>query len=131
MNLMAIESNRYGTLGILWALYGVFMIAVAAFIIVYDATLTLMWGAIINRVPNPFAWMSFFHFFLAATVVMAIISACLSFAAAFAFMRGGSSLRTWGLLAAAFGLLGAPPGIALGAFTVALLLPLGGVGRNI
>jgi hypothetical protein len=121
--LMAASESRYGIFGILWALYGVLLVAAAAFIIVYDGTLTLMWGAIINRVANPFAWMSFFHLFLVATVMMAVASAFFSFLAAISFMRGGAALRTWGLVAAAFGLLGPPVGVALGAFTVALLLP--------
>ncbi len=121
---MAASESRYGMFGIFWALYGVLMVAAAAFIIVYDGTLTLMWGAIINRVASPFAWMSFFHLFLVATVMMAVASAFFSFLAAISFMRGSSALRTWGLVAAAFALLGPPLGIALGSFTVALLFPV-------
>jgi hypothetical protein len=115
--------NRYGTLGILWAAYAVFMIALAAWLFLYSQTVTLMWGAIINRVADPFAWMSFFHFFLAATIVMALISGVLSLLAAVTLLQGAASSRSLGLAAAAFGLLGPPLGIALGAFTVAILLP--------
>ena len=122
---METRGTRFGTLGILWIIYGIVMIVAAAFMVVYNGTLTLMWGAIVTRVPNALAWMSAFHLFLGATVVMALISAFFSFAAGFALMRGASSSRTLGLIAAAFGLLGAPPGIALGAFTVAMLYPLG------
>lgn len=121
---MTTGGNRYGTLGILWAAYAVFMIALAAWMFLYSQTLTLMWGAIINRVADPFAWMSFFHFFLAATIVMALISGVLSLLAAVALLQGAASSRSLGLAAAAFGLLGPPLGIALGAFTVAILFPL-------
>src|SRR5579862_7833237 len=114
---MAIGNGRFRTLGVLWGLYGILMVAAAAWIMVYNRTLTLMWGAIISRVANPFAWMDLFHMLLVATVIMALISAALSFFAAFALMGGTRSARTAGLLAAAFGLLGAPPGVALGAFT--------------
>jgi hypothetical protein len=110
----------------LWAVYGVLMIAAAAFMIVYSGTLTVMWGAIVTRVANPFAWMSAFHLFLGATVVMALISAALSLLAAGALLRGAASSRTLGLAAAAFGMLGTPPGVALGVFTVAVLFPMGG-----
>jgi hypothetical protein len=119
---MSTQGTRYSTLGLLWALYGVFTIALALWIVMYNGTLTVMWGAIISRVPDPFSWMSAFHFFLAATVVMALISAVFSLLAAFALFSGAGSARSLGLIAAAFGLLGAPPGVALGAFTVAILI---------
>jgi hypothetical protein len=56
---------------------------------------------------------------------MALISAALSFAAGMALMRGGASSRRLGLAAAVFGMLGTPPGVALGVFTVVMLLPRG------
>jgi len=126
---MESRGSRFGTLGILWVIYGIVMIMAAAFIVVYNGVLTLMWGAIITRLPNALGWMSAFHLFLGATVVMALISAFFSLAAGFALMRGAGSSRKLGLIAAAFGLLGAPPGVALGAFTVAMLYPLGAAGR--
>jgi hypothetical protein len=105
----------------LWAIYGVAMVAAAAWMIVYNRTLTVMWGAIVTRVADPFVWMSTFHFFLAATVAMALISAALSLLAAGSLFYGAASSRTLGLAAAVLGMLGTPPGIALGVFTVAVL----------
>lgn len=122
---METHGNRYGMLGMLWVVYGVIMIAAAAWIIVYNRTLTVMWGAIVSHVADPFAWMSAFHLFLGATVVMALISAVLSFLAGVALMQGAGSSRSLGLAAAVFGMLGTPPGVALGVFTVAILLPAG------
>jgi len=122
---MASHGNRYGTLGVLWAIYGVLMIAGAAWILVYEGTLTVMWGAIVTRVADPLAWMGVFHLFLVATVVMALISAVLSLLAATALLRGAESSRSMGLAAAVFGMLGTPPGVVLGVFTVGILLPMG------
>ena len=122
---METGGSRFGTLGILWLIYGIVMIIAAAFILVYNATLSAMWGAIVSHVAHPFTWMGAFHLFLGATVVMALISAFFSLAAGFALMRGAASSRTFGLIAAAFGMLGTPPGVALGVFTVATLYPLG------
>jgi hypothetical protein len=121
---MTTQGTRHATLGLLWAIHGVFMIALALWIVFISGTLTVMWGAIITRVPNPFAWMSAFHFYLAAAVAIALMSAVFSLLASFALMGGGGSARTLGLTAAAFGLIGTPLGIALGAFTVAILLPI-------
>src|SRR5579871_229122 len=99
---MATQNGQFRTLGVLWGLYGILMVGAAAWIMVYNRTLTLMWGAIVSRVANPFAWMDMLHLFLVATVIMALISAALSFFAAFALMGGARSQRTAGLLAAAF-----------------------------
>jgi hypothetical protein len=115
-------SDQLRTLGILWGIYGLIMIAAAAWIMVYNGTLTVMWGAIISRVANPFAWMNAFHLFLVATVIMALLSAAFSLLAAFTLIGGAAVARRLGLIAA-FGLLGTPLGAALGAFTVAILLP--------
>jgi hypothetical protein len=120
---MESRGNRYGMLGILWGIYGVAMIATAAWIMVYNRTLTLMWGAVVSRVANPFMWMDLFHLFLIATVAMALISALCSLLAAGALLQGAGASRRLGLIAAVFGMLGTPPGIALGVFTVAVLFP--------
>jgi hypothetical protein len=102
----------------------VLMIAAAAWIVVYNRTLTLMWGVIISRVADPFTWMSAFHLFLRTTVGMAMLSAMFSLLAAFALRRGAGSSRRLGLIAATFGMLGTPPGFALGVFTVAILFAM-------
>ncbi|HVB56910.1 MAG TPA: hypothetical protein VNE63_10825 [Candidatus Acidoferrales bacterium] len=123
---MASHGNRYAALGVLWIVYAVLMVAAAVWIILYNRTLTVMWGAIISHVADPFMWMSAFHLLVGATVVMALISAVLSLLAGVALMQGAAASRTLGLFAAAFGMLGTPPGIALGVFTVAILFPLRG-----
>ncbi|HWF38487.1 MAG TPA: hypothetical protein VG322_08215 [Candidatus Acidoferrales bacterium] len=117
-------SDRLRTIGMLWGIYGLLMIAAAAWIIGYNRTLTVMWGAIISRAGDPFAWMNLFHVVLVATVVIALVSAAFSLLAAFTMMSGARSSRRLGLIAAAFGMLGTPPGVALGVFTVAMLFPM-------
>jgi ABC-type phosphate transport system permease subunit len=130
MAQMANHDNRYGTLGMLWAVYAVLMIAAAVWIILYNRTLMVMWGAIISRVADPFTWTGAFHLVLVATIAMALISATLSVLAAVALMQGAAAARTLGLIAAALGMLGTPPGIALGVFTIAILFPLRGESHN-
>lgn len=61
---------------------------------------------------------------------MAQVSAAFSLLAAFALMGGARSSRKLGLIAAAFGMLGTPPGVALGMFNVAILFPLDGASRT-
>lgn len=118
---MADGSSRHGMLAILWALYGILMIVVVAFVLVYHATLRLMWGAVLVRVPDPYSWMAAFHFYLIGVLALGIISALFSFLACATLLSGAQSSRMWGLIAAALALLGPPPGVALGAFTAAIL----------
>ena len=109
-------------LGALWGVYGVLMIALGAWIVLYERTLTLMWGAIINRVPDPFAWMDAFHLLVALAVIIIVVTAVCSLFAAVGMFTGARFGRTMGLWAAALGLMTSPPGAALGAFTAALLI---------
>ncbi|MGH9770175.1 MAG: hypothetical protein ACRD4Q_00500 [Candidatus Acidiferrales bacterium] len=127
---MASHGNRYAALGVLWIVYAIVKVAVAVWMILYNPALTVMWGAIISHVADPFMWMSAFHLLVGATVVMALISAVLSLLAGVALMQGTAASRTLGLLASAFGMLGTPPGVALGVFTVAILFPLRGESRT-
>jgi hypothetical protein len=117
------DGGTYRTLGVLWFLYAVLRFAGAAFIVVYDGTLTVMWGALLTRVPNALALMSLFHLFLTFAVVLNIIAGIVSLLAAIAlFGRTGSS-RTLALIASFFALIDGPLGIALGAFTLVIFLP--------
>ena len=120
---MGTNHSRFGTLGLLWMVYGVVCVAKAAWIVINSATLTLMWGAVLNRVANPFFWMSVFHFAMLAAVVLAIVTAIFSFLAAIALRQGGPSGRMLALVASFFGLISGPLGIALGVFTVVVMLP--------
>jgi hypothetical protein len=120
---MQSSNSRQGTLGILWVVYGVICIVKAAWIVINGATLTLMWGAMLNRVANPFFWMSMFHFAMLAAVILAIVTAIFSFLAGIALMQGGRSGRMLALVASFLGLITGPLGIALGVFTIVIMLP--------
>ena len=117
------SGTRHATLGALWAFYGAMMLAGAVWVIVFNRTLTLMWGSVISHVANPFAWMNFFHLYLGVMVVIGFVAAALSFIAAFSLMSGAGA-RFWSLVAAAFGMFTTPMGIVLGVFTVAEMYPM-------
>jgi hypothetical protein len=111
------------TYGILWVLYGVLRLVGALLVFMYSATLTLMWGALLSRVPNPFALMNLFHIFLIFTIILGIVAGAVCIIAGLNLMSGASSARTFGYVAAFFGLTNGPLGIALGAFTLAFIRP--------
>jgi hypothetical protein len=112
------SGGAYRTLGVLWALYGIFRIAGAAAVVIWSGTLTVMWGAIITRVPDPFTLMTMFHIFWVCFVILGIIAGIVSLLAAMALLSRGGSSRTLALVASFFGLTNGPLGIALGAFTL-------------
>jgi len=120
---MRTNTSRFGTLGLLWMIYGILCVAKAAWIVINGATLTLMWGALLNRVANPFFWMSMFHLAMLAVVILAVVTALISFLAAIALMQAGASSRTLALVASFLGLITGPLGIALGVYTMIVMLP--------
>jgi hypothetical protein len=119
------SGGTYGTLGVLWAVYAILRFAGAAFIVVYEGMLTVMWGAIITRVANPFALMSLFHFFLVFAIVLNIVAGIVSLFAAIALLGRAGSGRKLALVASFFGLTNGPLGIALGAYTLVICFPRG------
>jgi hypothetical protein len=114
------QANRSGhaTLGILWLLYGVICLAKAAWIVVYTSTLTLMWGAIITRVADPFFWMNAFHIWLIGAVVLLVLTGILAFIAGFALMQSRMSGPGWPVIVSVLAILTGPLGIALGTYTM-------------
>jgi hypothetical protein len=115
---MQTNSSRQSTLGILWVIYGAICLVKAAWIVVYSATLTVMWGAIINRVADPFFWMNVFHIWVIGAVVVLILTAISSFLAAISLMQGHGAARAMTLVASVLAIITGPLGIALGTYTM-------------
>jgi hypothetical protein len=115
--------GTYRTLGVLWLFYAILRFAGAVFILIYSATLTLMWGALITRVPNPFALMSFFHVFLVFAMVLNIVAGIFALLAALALLGRTGASRLTALVASVFALIDGPLGIALGAYTLVVFVP--------
>lgn len=112
-----------GRLGTLWAIYGLICLAEAVWIALNDAALTTIWGTVVSRVANPFSWMSAFRFLLVGTIAFLIVTGILSLLAGFALMQRGSSSRRLALVSSFLGILTGPLGVALGVYTLVLLVP--------
>jgi hypothetical protein len=110
-------------LGIAWVLYGLLRLIMALGVFIFSPTLTLMWGALLTRVPNPFALMDYFHFFLVFAIILGIVAGVVSIIAGLSLMSRGAAARSMGLIAAFFGLINGPLGVALGAYTLVVLVP--------
>jgi hypothetical protein len=111
------------TLGALWIIYGILRLVAAILLLVYTGTATVMFGALLTRVPDPATLMTTFHnFYIAATLVTAL-------SGLFALMAGTSLLtakpfaRGFSLVAAFLSLSDLPLGTTMGIYTLIIFLP--------
>lgn len=116
------STDRFRTLGALWIVYGMVRLVMAAFLVIFSGTATLMFGALLDRVPNPFALMADFHFVYVLMIALSVICGILGIVGGLALL-GGRSGRTLVLIAAFFSLCEIPLGLTLGVYTLIVLLP--------
>jgi hypothetical protein len=119
------SDTAYRKLGVLWIVYGVVCFVKVAWILVNEPALTVMWGTLLSRVPNPYPWISSFHFGLLVAITVLIVAGVFSFLAAVALLAGSRSGRNLGLVAGFLGLITGPLGVLLGAYTLLALFPRG------
>ena len=115
--------SDFRTLGILWLVYGCWRAVEVAALVVYSSTITLMWGALLNRVPNPLTLMTLFHIAFVLAVAWIVISAFFSFVTGAALLRESSSAYVDSIVAGLLALPDLPFGVILGVFTLATMLP--------
>jgi hypothetical protein len=117
------SDSRAGRLGVLWALYGIVRLLIAIVLVVASGTATVMFGALLTRVPNPFALMSDFHFLYLVVIAWSVASGVFALLAAGALLVRMGSGRSIAIVAAFLALPELPFGIMLGVYTLVVLLP--------
>jgi|HubBroStandDraft_4_1064222.scaffolds.fasta_scaffold861463_1 hypothetical protein len=117
------SDRRLSTLGVLWALYGVSRLIIALVLVVFSGTATLMFGALLSRVPNPFALMSDFHLLYVCIIFWNILSGIVALVAAADLLGRRASARKVAILAAFIALPVPFFGIMLGVYTLFALFP--------
>jgi hypothetical protein len=116
-------SSRLRLLGGCWVVYGILRLIMAVCLFLFSGTATVMFGALLVRVPNPFTLMDVFHFMYAACVVLSVLCGILGLLAGFALLAGQRSGRTLALVAGFLSLSNIPLGTTLGIYTLIVLLP--------
>ena len=119
-------SGHLRTLGGCWIVYGVIRLIMAVCLFIYSGTATLMFGALLNRVPDPFTLMADFHVLYTAMIAFSAVCGVLGVVAGFALLGGNGSGRMLALVAGFLSLSNIPLGTTLGIYTLVILLPLGG-----
>jgi hypothetical protein len=116
------DPASYKTLAVCWMLYGILRLAMAIWLVSFTPIATVMFGALLVRVADPFSMMSVFHFFYAFVIVLSTVCGVIGLLAGLALLSGWRSGRILALIAAFLSLSELPLGITLGVYTLILLL---------
>ncbi len=122
-------SGHLRTLGICWVVYGVVRLIMAACLIIYGSTATVMFGTLLNRVPDPLTLMGVFHFMYAVMIALSAVCGVLGLMAGMALLAERRSGRTFALVAGFLSLSNIPLGTTLGIYTLIVLLPIAATQR--
>lgn len=115
-------ARHFRILGICWVLYGVIRLATAVWLALFSSTATLMFGALLNRVADPFSLMNVFHVVYALLVAISAVCGVLGVIAGLALLSGSRSGRTLAIIAAFLSLPSIPLGTTLGIYSLIVLL---------
>jgi len=111
------------TLGALWIVYGILRLLGVILLVLYTGTATVMFGALLNRVPDPYTLMTIFHILYIAAIIVTALSGVLGLFAGLALLAGKSGARTLSLAAGFLSLSDLPLGTTLGIYTLIVFLP--------
>ncbi len=119
----SISASGTKTLGLAWIVYGVYRLAVTVGLVLFTTTATLMFGALLTRVPDPFSLMTEFHILYSVVIVWSGISAVLGIVAGLALLASQSASRVLVVAAALLALPELPFGVMIGAYTMTHIAP--------
>jgi hypothetical protein len=135
---MALDESEAGNLGghrrilgVCWIVYGILRLITGICLVLFSGTAAVMFGALLGRVPNPFALMGDFHVVYAGIVVLTVLCGLFGILAGLALLANQRPARTLALLAAFLSVSEIPFGTTLGIYTLIVLLPLRGVSSPI
>ena len=110
------------TLGALWIVYAILRLVAVILLVLYTGTATVMFGALLTRVPDPYTLMTIFHILYVAAIIVTALSGLFGLFAGVALLAGKSA-RTLSLVAAFLSLCDLPFGTTLGIYTLIVFLP--------
>ena len=110
------------TLGICWIFYGLYRVCMGVLALLLAPTATVMFGALLSRVPDPFTLMGTFHALYMGWIGLSFVSGALGMLGGLALMRKAGDGRRLLLAASFFSLSDLPVGIALGVYSLIVLI---------
>ncbi len=124
---MAVKQTReaglnWRALGTLWIIYGLMRLGMVLVLVVYSRIATLMFGALLVNVPNPYPLMSLFHMVYIAAIILAAVAGIVSLLAGFALAAGRIAARPLSISASLLSICEVPFGVTLGTYTLVLFV---------
>jgi hypothetical protein len=116
-------SGHRRVLGLCWIVYGILRLAMAVWLVLFSGTATVMFGALLVRVGDPFTLMSIFHFVYVGIVVLSVLCGILGLLAGMALLSSSGAGRKLALAAGFFSVSEIPFGTTLGIYTLVVFLP--------
>jgi hypothetical protein len=116
-------SGHRRILGVCWIVYGIARLLMAILLAMHTGTATVMFGALLVRVRDPFTLMDIFHLVYMGIIVWSVLCGILGILAGLALLGGQSAGRKLALAAGFLSLPGIPFGTTLGIYTLIIFLP--------
>jgi hypothetical protein len=110
-------------LAILWIAYGIIRLVMSVLLVSFTPTATVMFGALLTRVADPFTLMSEFHLWYTAAIILSVLCGIFGLLAGLALLGSSRPARTLALIAAFLSVSEIPLGTTLGIYTLVVLLP--------
>lgn len=126
MSTNSVTENSRGsshTLGVLWIGYALLRLAAVILLVLYSGTATVMFGALLARVADPYTLMAAFHVIYICAVIVTALSGLIGLFAGLALLATKSSARSLALIASILSLCDLPFGTTLGIYTLVIFLP--------
>jgi hypothetical protein len=117
-------SGHRRIMGICWVAYGILRLIMGICLVLFSGTATVMFGALLSRVPNPFALMDDFHVVYVCLVILTFLCGLFGILAGLALLANQRPARMLALLAAFLSVSELLLGTTLGIYTLIVLLPL-------
>ena len=115
----------YRALGALWVVYGILRLLMAVIMATSSGTATVMFGALLVRVADPYTLMTAFHITYVAYMLFSALIGVGGIVAGVALISATGAARRLTLFAAILAVSQIPIGTTLGAYTLVVLLPWG------
>jgi hypothetical protein len=114
--------GRGRPLGLCWLVYGIIRLVASVWLLGFMNTATVMFGALLVRVPNPYSLMNAFHLVYAGLIVLSAASGIFGILAGIALLAGMGAGRILALVAAFLSVSEVPVGTTLGIYTLIVFL---------
>jgi hypothetical protein len=119
---VAPASGRATPLALCWIVFGMVRLIAAVWMLSFAGTATVMFGALLTRVPNPYSLMSAFHIIYSGWIILSAGSGIFAILAGIALFAGAGASRILAVVAAVLSLPFLPVGTALGTYTLVIFL---------